>query len=221
MELYLNLPIKAGMVLVLTDRTNTYKQLQPTKFRFFPNEPIEVPDKIGKRFLKEKKRTLDDGSEVSFVSKEPYAGDWPVELTEPPRMRRRRTRAGQLRPGGDPGTHIGRRLPANIGRGNTQVAVEAETDLTIDDDQKGDPGVELKNDGDERFTRVPRDDRLAGLKLRSLATKDFSAMKPGPVGLAVKTLGFKLKDGLKLSERQQALEAMCEIVSKEVKFPGI
>lgn len=232
MELYLNLPLKTGMVLVLVDSTNTYKQLPPTRFRFFPNEPVEVPDKIGKRFLEEKKRKLDDGSEVGFLIKTPYDGEWPSEEQVPQRMPMRRKRAGQLRPTGDVGTHLGRRLPTNIGRENIEVGSEIESDVASGHLKESDATAyfdkimkksdatdgTLKDDGDERFTRIVRDDRLAGLKLKSLAEKDFSEMKPGPVGLAVKTLGFKLVDGLELSERQAALETMCEIVSQEVEI---
>ncbi len=234
MKLYLNLPIKAGMVLVLVDLVNKYKQQQPTRFRFFPNEPVEVPDKIGERFLKEKKRKLDDGAEVGFVRKDAYDGEWPPTDQVPQRMPMRRTRAGQLRPQGDPGTHMARRLPGNMQRKNSQLETEITSDVQSgnlsesgaaalfrngDDPAKGDPGVKLKDDGDDRFTRIERDDRLAGLKLRSLADKDFKEMKPGPVGLAVKTLGFKLAEGLALDVRQEALETMCAIVSQEVEIP--
>lgn len=232
MQLYLNLPLKAGMVLVLTDSTNTYRQLPVTKHRFFPNEPVEVPDKIGNRFLKEKKRKQQDGTEVGFLSNTPYAGEWPATDQVPTRMPKRRTRAGQLRPQGDPGTHVGRRLPGNMQRKNSQLETEIESDVAGGHLQESDATAyvdkllkksdatdsTLKDDGDERFTRIVRDDRLAGLKLRALASKDFKELKPGPIGLAVKTLGFKLTDKLELSVRQAALETMCEIVSKEVEI---
>lgn len=227
MELYLNLPIKAGMVLVLVDTTNKYKQLPPTRFRFFPNEPVEVSEKIGNRFLKEKKRKLDDGTEVGFLRKDAYDGEWPSTEQVPARMPLRRTRAGQLRPQGDPGTHMARRLPGNMQRKNTQLENEIQSDAESGNlsesaatdlfPQPAKPT--LKDDGDERFTRIKRDDRLAGLKLRSLAVKDFLEMKAAPVGLAVKTLGFKLAEGLALDVRQEALETMCEIVSQEVEIP--
>lgn len=230
MQLFLNLPIKAGMVLVLVDSTNTYKQLQPTRHRFFPNEGVEVPEKIGERFLKEKTRTSMEGNKIPFLSKDPYDGEWPVELDIVPRMPKRRTRAGELRPQGDPGTHVGRRLPANIGRKNTQSATEAiendSFDLQLENDiAKGMPvgpqgqSSKLKDDGDERFTRIDRDDVSVGRKLKALAEKDFTEMKAAMVGQAVKLLGFKLTDGLALDVRQEALETMCEIVSKEVEIP--
>lgn len=231
MELYLNLPLKAGMVLVLTDRTNTYKQLGPTRFRFFPSEPTEVVDKIATRFLDEKRRKLDDGSEVGFVSERPFDGNWPSEVQVPQRMPMRRTRAGQLRSQGDPGTHVARRLPSNMQRQNSQLVTEIESDVASGQLQESDvetylggsqstaPDTPLKDDGDERFTRIERNDRLAGLKLKSLATKTFLDMKGGQVGMAVKALGFKFADGLALDVRQEALELMCEIVTDEVEIP--
>lgn len=228
MLLYLNLPIRAGMVLVLTDNTNPYKQLQPTRHRFFPEgEGIEITDKIAKRFLKEKTRTDGDGNRVPFLIEKPYSGEWPVKLDVVPRMPKRRKRAGQLRPQGDPTTTIvqpGRRLPAQMQRKNTAAVPDfCEADFEkvkdVDVEAKVDPLV-LKDDGDDRFTRLEnRDDVAAGRKLKSLADKDFSEMTPGMVGMAVKTLGFKwVNPEILLKEKQAALEKMCEIVSQEVEI---
>lgn len=223
MLLYLNLPIKAGMVLVLTDETNPYKQQHPTKKRFFPEEGIEVTDKIANRFLKEKIRKV-DGKDVPFLIEKPYDGEWPAKLDFVPMMPMRRKRAGQLRPqaeAGPPVVERGRRLPANMNRRNNQVEVEkpeADYDTTADN---GDKGLKLKDDGDSRFTRIAdRDDKMAGRKLKSLAVKNFYEMKPGLVGMAVKTLGFTWTNPeMLLEEKQAALETMCEIVSQEVEIP--